>query len=179
MRRLLVVGLMLMLSISLTGLAVGFEGTVYYKDKTGWEQGVAELFTTYETEDFTDTLLNDGISYVSSESGSINTKFGYYHDVLSSYSQNAPMTQWFFDTPIYAYGGTWTLGGPGGSGNYLRVYINEISEDNLVGYVNNGYNNEFMGFISKVPFTSVLLVGGTGTNQQIYKLDDMVYSFAE
>lgn len=178
MRRFLGVGLMLILSLSLTGLAVGFEGTVFYKDKTGWEEGLSWP-KTYETEDFTDTILNSGISYVSSESGGINTKFGYYHDVLTSYSQNAPMTQWYFESPIYAYGGTWTLGGPGGSGNYLRVYINEISEDNFVGYINSSYNKEFWGFISKVPFTSVILVGGTGTNQQIYKLDDMVYSFAD
>jgi hypothetical protein len=170
---------MLSLSISLAGPVVGFEGTVYFKDKTAWEQALAEPSETYETENFSDKLLNEGISYVSSESGGINTKFGYYHDVLVSYSQNEPMTIWSFNSPIYAYGGTWTLGGPGGSGNYLRVYINEVSDDNLVGFINSSYSNDFWGFISNVAFTSVWLVGGTGSNQQTYKLDDMVYSFEE
>jgi hypothetical protein len=45
-----------------------------------------------------------------------------------------------------------------------------------VGFVSNSYNGEFWGFISDTPFTSVRLVGGTGTNQQNYRLDDMVYS---
>lgn len=181
MRRLLIAGLVLMLSASLAVAAI--DGVYPYQSKVEW---VTAVEADFETENFSDATLNPGISYVSSESGGINTKFGYYHDVLMSQSQNAPMTVWSFTTPIKAFGGTWTLGGPGGSGNYLRVYLNcqvdEDSEDvilendNYVGYISSGYNIEFWGFTSETPISSICLVGGYASNQQNYKLDDMVYS---
>jgi hypothetical protein len=171
MRRLLIAGLILMLSISLSGTAIG--DVEIYVDKSDWDIALGGQF---ETEDFTDEILNDGISYVSSESGNINTAFGYYHDVLMSESQNAAMTIWSFASPINAFGGTWTLGGPGGSGNYLMVYMNSLETENLVGVVSSDYNGDFWGFISDTQVETVWLVGGGGTNQQSYKLDDMVYS---
>ena len=42
--------------------------------------------------------------------------------------------------------------------------------------ISNSYGGEFWGFTSDTPFTSVKLVGGSGSNQQNYSLDDMVYS---
>jgi len=45
-----------------------------------------------------------------------------------------------------------------------------------VGAISNSYDGEFWGFTSDTPFTSVKLVGGSGSNQQNYRLDDMVYS---
>jgi hypothetical protein len=83
------------------------------------------------------------------------------------------MTIWTFSPQVIAYGGTWTLAGPGGSGNSLLVYIDDI--DQPVGVISNNYDGDFWGFISDTPFTSVTLLGGTGSNQQSYKLDDMVY----
>ncbi len=65
-------------------------------------------------------------------------------------------------------------GGPGGSGNSLHVYENDINY--YVGYISNNYNGGFWGFVTDTAFTSVKLIGGTGTNQQNYKLDNMVYS---
>jgi hypothetical protein len=85
------------------------------------------------------------------------------------------MTTWNFTPEITAYGGNWTLGGPGGSGNSLLVYIDDI----YVGSIPNSFGGEFWGFISDSPFTSVKLVGGSGTNQQQYSLDDMVYCVCE
>ena len=98
----------------------------------------------------------------------------YYQDVLASQSQNEPMTIWSFSPGIVAYGGDWTLGGPGGSGNSLLVYMADLSV--YVGAISNSYNDEFWGFVSDTPFTSVKLVGGSGSNQQNYRLDNMVYS---
>jgi hypothetical protein len=115
----------------------------------------------------------EALSFVSSESGHINVKFGYYQDVLMSASENEPMTVWTFDSPIIAYGKSWTLAGPGGSGNSLLIYIDDI--DQPVGIISNNYDEDFWGIISDTPFTSVTLLGGTGSNQQSYKLDDMVY----
>ncbi len=142
-----------------------------YTDKLEWQNVLAGEFLT---EDFADTLLNPGVSFVSNESGHINPQLECYQDVLASQSQNEPMTIWTFVPRIVAYGGDWTLGGPGGSGNSLAVYI---EDDSLyVGFISNSYNGEFWGFISDTPFSSVRLVGGPGTNQQHYCLDNMVYS---
>lgn len=142
-----------------------------YTDKAEWENALSGSFVT---EDFSDDQLNIGVSYVSTESGHINPALGYYQDVLASTSQNEPTTLWSFASDIIAYGGNWTLGGPGGSGNYLLVYIDDFSS--YAGFISNSYGGEFWGFISDTPFTSVRLVGGTGTHQQNYRLDDMVYS---
>jgi hypothetical protein len=172
MRRLFVSGLMVALVMALAGGAGAEEfNIVKYTNIATWINAVDD---NYETEDFNDLQLNEGVSYISSESGGINLKFGYYHDVLASHSNNNPQTIWTFETPITAYGGSWTLGGPGGGGNSLLVYIYDVNH--YVGYISNSYNNEFWGFISDTPFTQVLLIGGTGSNQQNYKLDDMVYS---
>ena len=167
MRKLLTLGLMVALFVSLAGAAGALEVAIY-TNKDAWINAVGEIFT----EDFNDSQLNEGVSFVSSESGGINPNFGYYHDVLTSYSQNNPQTVWTFTPQIIAYGGTWTLGGPGGSGNSLGVYINDFK----VGSISNSYNGEFWGFVSDTKFSEVMLIGGTGRNQQIYKLDDMVYS---
>lgn len=169
MRRLLFLALTLALFASQSGTAVGFMLNIY-TDKAEWESAVEGQFLT---EDFNDLLLNSGISYVASESGNINVNFGYYHDVLMSASANEPITIWTFSPRITAYGGTWTLGGPGGTGNSLLVYMDNL--DQPVGAISNNYAGDFWGFISDTPFTSVFLLGGEGSNQQIYQLDDMVY----
>ena len=170
MQRLLVLGLTLMLLVFWAGAAAALTVAVY-TDREAWIQAVGGEFAT---EDFSDDQLNPGLTYTSSESGHINPQFGYYQDVLASASQNEPMTTWFFTPEINAYGGTWTLGGPGGSGNSLLVSIPELSCQ--VGAISNSYNGDFWGFVADEPFTSVLLKGGSGRHQQMYQLDDMVYS---
>jgi hypothetical protein len=156
-------------------MAMGWAGTAgaattIYTDKAAWESAVGGKFLT---EEFADALLNSGVSYVSSESGNINPALGFYQDVLASTSQNEPMTVWTFTPAITGYGGNWTLGGPGGSGNSLLVYLDGTI---FVGAISNSFNGGFWGFVSDAPFTSVKLIGGSGTNQQNYKLDDMVYA---
>jgi len=151
-----------------TPAAAGF---TIYTDKTAWEAAVSGQFAT---EDFSDSVLNAGVSFVSSESGHINPAQEVYQDVLASTSQNDPMTTWTFTPQMSAFGGNWTLGGPGGSGNSLQVSIADTSE--YVGWISNSYGGEFWGFTSDVPFSSVKLAGGSGTNQQNCSLDDMVYS---
>ncbi len=169
MRKFFLTALTLAFFISLSGTAMGLTVTIY-TDKTEWENDLAAL---YFTEDLNDLLLNSGISYVSTASGHINVNFGYYQDVLMSASENEPMTFWSFTPQIIAFGGTWTLGGPGGSGNSLLVYLEDLYQP--VGFISNDYDGEFWGFIADTPFTSVLLLGGNGNHQQSYKLDDMVY----
>lgn len=142
-----------------------------YTDKAQWQNA---LRGQYLTEDFADSQLNDGVTFVSTESGHVNPAEECYQDVLASQSQNEPMTTWRFTSGIAAYGGDWTLGGPGGSGNSLLVYIADSSL--YVGTIPNSYGGEFWGFISDTPFTSVKLIGGEGSHQQNYRLDNMVYS---
>jgi len=170
MRRTVLLGAIL-LTIAYGAITVTSATITIYTDKMEWQNA---LDGDYLTEDFADTLLNDGVSYVSTESGHINPMLECYQDVLASQSQNEPMTTWTFVPRTAAYGGDWTLGGPGGSGNSLLVYI---ADDSLyVGSIPNSFNGEFWGFISDTPFSSVSLVGGPGTNQQHYCLDNMVYS---
>lgn len=151
--------------------AVNAATVTVYTDKTQWEIAVGR---PYRTEDFAGAQLNTGVSFVSTESGHINPAQEYYQDVLASQSQNEPMTTWSFVPQITAFGGNWVLGGPGGSGNSLLVYIADGSL--YVGFIPNSYNGGFWGFVSDTPLTSVRLVGGSGTNQQNYTLDNMVYA---
>jgi hypothetical protein len=158
---------LLTLGVATTGAAT----VTVYTDKTEWENALDRLFLT---EGFADDQLNVGVSFDSTESGHINPMQECYQDVLASESQNEPMTTWSFVPQITAYGGNWVLGGPGGSGNSLLVYIADLSL--YVGAIPNSYNGGFWGFISDTPFTSVRLVGGGGIHQQNYSLDDMVYA---
>ena len=158
---------LLTLGVATTGAAT----VTVYTDKAEWENALDRLFLT---ERFADDQLNVGVSFDSTESGHINPTQECYQDVLASESQNEPMTTWSFVPQITAYGGNWVLGGPGGSGNSLLVYIADSSL--YVGAIPNSYGGGFWGFISDTPFTSVRLVGGAGTNQQNYRLDDMVYA---
>lgn len=145
-----------------------------YTDRNEWQNA---LGGRGYVEDFTDSVLSDGVSYVSTESGHINPTLECYQDVLASQSQNEPMTTWTFASAISGYGGSWTLGGPGGSGNSLLVTIADASL--YVGFIPNSYGGDFWGFVSDTPFSSVRVVGGSGTNQQHYCLDDMVFGRAD
>lgn len=150
---------------------VGGAMVTVYTDRTEWENALGGPILT---ETFADSLLNTGVSFVSTESGHINPAQECYQDVLASTSQNDPMTTWDFAPQVTGYGGNWTLGGPGGSGNSLLVYIADSAL--YVGSISNSYGGDFWGFTSDTPFTSVKLIGGGGSNQQNYSLDDMVYS---
>ncbi|MGR8921965.1 MAG: hypothetical protein ACU85V_20305, partial [Gammaproteobacteria bacterium] len=154
-----------------TSLTAGVNATtVIYTDKAAWETAVDRPFLT---EEFADAVLDSGVSFVSNESGMINPAQEYYQDVMASTNQNDPMTTWSFTPDVIAYGGEWTLGGPGGSGNSLLVYVDDTT---LVGAIPSSFNGGFWGFVSDTPITSVKLVGGSGSNQQTYNLDDMVYA---
>lgn len=168
MRRVVMLGLALVMFLSLAAAAEAFQ---IFTVKSAWEAAVDGQFSK---EEFTDANLNDGVSFTSTASGHINTALGYYQDVLTSTNANEPMTTWSFTPQITGYGGDWTLAGGGGSGNSLWVYVDNLT--NPVGFIPSSYNGGFWGFISPTPFSKVLLKGGTGTNQQIYQLDNMVYS---
>jgi hypothetical protein len=144
---------------------------VVYTEKSAWAAAVSGVFGS---EDFSDAILEPGLDFVSSESGHVNPALGYYQDVLASQSQNAPMTTWSFVPPIRAFGANFTLGGPGGSGNSLVVSI--VDSGTTVGTIPNSYAGGFWGFVSDTSFTAVKLAGGSGTNQQNWRMDDLVFT---
>lgn len=140
-----------------------------YTDKAAWSQAVSSQYTT---ETFTDNVLHDsGLTYIT-VMGSIALE--RWRDVLNITSNNPAMTIWRFEPQITAYGGTWTLGGPGGSGNSLVVTLPELGV--TAGRISSAYYGNFWGFIADTPFSQVQLAGGLGSNQRMYILDDMVYS---
>lgn len=160
----------LLVATCLPAITAAGAATTVYTDQAIW---AAALAGPFQSEDFSDSLLNDGVSFVSSESGHINPALGYYQDVLASQSQNEPTTTWQFTPDIRAFGGYWTLGGPGGSGSSLQVYVEDAT---YVGSISNSYGGAFWGFVSDSPLTSVKLIGGSGAQQQNYQLDEMVYA---
>jgi hypothetical protein len=171
MREITIAGLVLTAGILVTA-ADGEAALTIYTDRSQW---IAALGGgPYATEDFSDSVLNEGVSYASNETGHINPSGEYYQDVLASTNQNDLMTTWSFSPSMRAFGGNWTLGGPGGSGNHLLVYLEDAQAP--VGSISNSYGGEFWGLVSSEAFGSVRLVGGTGSNQQNYRLDDMAYS---
>ena len=145
MRNLAMLGVMLTTVMSWAATVSASTITIY-TDRAQWESALGGQFLT---EDFSDSELNDGVSFVSTESGHINPELECYQDVLASQSQNEPMTTWSFTPEVYGYGGNWTLGGPGGSGNSLLVYIADSSL--LVGTISNSYGGGFWGFTLILP----------------------------
>ncbi|HAY21762.1 MAG TPA: hypothetical protein DCY27_06270 [Desulfobacterales bacterium] len=170
MNKINVLILTLVLFIGAAAPASGLKISLY-TSKALW---LADLGSQYQEETFTDNILHDpGIQFTSPQ-GVIRLE--EYHDILNSWSNNSGFTLWSFADEIYGFGGDWTLGGPGGSGNSLTVTMIADGSSYPVGVLGSGYNNDFWGFISSdAPLTEVLLVGGTGKNQQSYTLDNMVY----
>ena len=156
--------------------------TVYDQDESGWKAAVVN----WETENFDDTTLNPGISVTATW---LNARIsdGEWHDRLVAAGEydvetgqwGPTTTTWTFAEPIYAFGGIWDPGVPGGPGTSIKVSIDGswIS----VGMIPGDYVKEFWGFVSDVPFTQVLLEPGSGITAwcETYDLDDMVYSLAE
>jgi hypothetical protein len=165
----------LVLAVVLTALFLAPVGasagtTVYDDDWPGWNAAVGGV---YITEDFNDATLNPELSVVSTFPGYISG--GVWWDRLVYNTAPKTTTTWIFAVPVYAFGGTWNLGGPGGPGSNIEVLINGAWVS--VGVINRSYINRFWGFVSDVPFTQVRLQAYNGEGWcETYELDNMVYS---
>lgn len=155
--------------------------TVYDNDQAGWEAAVG----CWEVEDFTDEILNPGVSVVS-DLGEIlvpPVAPGLWWDQLDYDGGPTTFTTWTFANPIYAFGGTWDAGSDreydghpvGGPGSNIEVLIDGSWVS--VGVIDNDYIDVFWGFVSDVPFTQVRLqaYNDEGWTER-YTLDNMVYS---
>jgi len=167
MKKILVGLTALAMQLFLAASGYGVTMTIF-TDKAAWSQAAGGQFAT---ETFADNVLHDpGLTYTT-VMGSIALE--RWRDVLNVTSSHPAMTTWQFNPSVTAYGGTWTLGGPGGSGNSLVVSLPEYGL--TVGRITSSYYGDFWGFVTDTPFSQVRLQGGTGSNQRMYFLDDMVY----
>jgi hypothetical protein len=150
--------------------------TVYADNRPGWESA---LCCSYGEEDFTDAILNPGVSVVT-DLGYVDTVNGVWWDNLICPGEpgGPTTTEWQFATPLVGFGGNWNPYVPSGPGSRIAVdvsgswvYIGEIPET---------YENQFWGFVSTEPFDAVLLSSGSlcsGTPWcEKYTLDHMVYA---
>jgi hypothetical protein len=180
MKKLLGIGLVLVLMVAVPSPAMAATTTVYDGDQAGWEAAVG----SWATEDFEDGV-GPGIS-VSSTNGVVHTQGSgnkLWYDSLTYDGGPTATTTWTFDNPIYAFGGTWDLGSSGGDpevggpGSNIEVLMDGSWQS--VGVIDNSYIDVFWGFVSDTSFTQVRLqaYNDEGWTER-YTLDDMVYSFS-
>jgi hypothetical protein len=131
---------------------------------------IAAVGGSFVTEDFNDATLNPGLSVVTTVGVIANNR---WEDQLLS----TQTTQWVFDTPVFAFGGTWDTAGPGGPGGPgISFTISNGAPFTLATDIPGDYNG-FWGFVSDTPFTAVLLEEGfLPVDQETFHLDDMVYA---
>ncbi len=165
------IGLSLVLMMSMLVATGDVQGLTiqWFTDPVAWSAAVAHPYTT---ETFAGNTLHDPELSYTTVMGSIALE--RWRDVLNATSNHPAQTTWLFATPITAYGGTWTLAGAGGSGNWLVVSLPEY-DNQVVFKIPSSYYGTFGGFVADAPFSQVRLAGGTGSHQRMYFLDDMVY----
>ena len=149
------------------GQASAVSVTEFYNDKPGWETAVSNTFTL---EDFDDGALDPGVSVVSTVGVFANNQF---EDRISS----TQTTTWTFDNPISGWGGDFDCT-PGGAGTGIAIKLENGAMFDVVTEIPDTCAGEFYGFVSDMPFTSVMLTEGTqGGSAETYHFDNMVYSF--
>lgn len=184
MKHLIAVLLVLVMVMPLTAAApVAAQATptitIYYQDDSGWKAAAGN----WKTENFDDITLNPELSVTATWLGAriIDGRWydrlvapGQYDDDTGQWGPTT--TTWTFAEPIYAFGGTWDPGGPGGPGTSIKVSID--GSWMFVGVIPRDYENEFWGFVSDVPFTQVLLEPYSSLTGwcETYALDNLVYS---
>lgn len=134
-----------------------------------WQSAVG----SWETEDFDDSTLNDGVT-VASGGGSISVSNQRWEDqVGGTYT-----TVWNFSQPIVAFGGYWIdLLGPGGGLSIIVDGSYGVLSSPYLGSESPPYS--FWGFVSSEPFTTVTIqLAGSGAPVETYALEDMVYAYA-
>lgn len=136
-------------------------GFTVYTDKLSWESAV----TSYLTEDFADTTLNAGVSYVSgSELGLFSG--GKFYDGASPWYA----TTFTFESAINAWGGDLDTN-PWGS--YVGI---DLSFDGTP--LGSEYNFQGIGFLGFTSDTAFSIVTISAPHVERYSLDNMVYSTA-
>lgn len=162
------VGLLLAL-VCVFGLSLQANAaTTIYTDKASWEAA----FSSVETEDFSDSVLNAGVSVVS-DAGSVIG--GEWSDRLTP---SGDTTTFSFASGVFGFGGDWDLS-PSGQGTGIIVTLTLLAggTEVLTTEIPDTISGSFWGFVTDVAFTDVLLTAGTqGGVAETYVMDNMVYS---
>ncbi len=185
MKKLLVVGLVLVLMAAVPSPAMAATPTIYVNDQAAWEAAVG----SWATEDFEDGVVGPGIGVVSTNGYvySQATNKLWYDSLTYNVTTGEPTawTTWTFDNPIIAFGGTWDLGSlagdpnVGGPGSNIWVRVTDGTWQD-VGAIDNDLIGVFWGFVWNTPFTAVRLqaLNDEGWTER-YTLDNMVYTELE
>lgn len=171
LRLLLAVALAVSLGLSVSSMVAADPiFTVYDASaQDQWQSAVG----SWETEDFDDSTLNDGVT-VASGGGSVSVLNQRWEDqVGGTYT-----TVWNFSQPIVAFGGYWIdLLGPGGGLSIIVDGSYGVLSSPYLGSESPPYS--FWGFVSSEPFTTITIqLAGSGPPVETYALEDMVYAYA-
>jgi hypothetical protein len=134
----------------------------------------AAALVSTTVEDFADTTLVPGLSFVSTV-GSIGG--GVFNDRVIRSSQS---TAWSFTTAQNGFGGNWDLR-PGGAGQGIEFVITLLNNTTLtIGtQVPNSYSGQFFGFTSTDAFKKVSYTGGTQPGvAETHNLDNLSFGSA-
>jgi hypothetical protein len=146
-----------------------------FTDRTAWEAALAGQ--TIQTEDFNDSVFNDGS--VTSNAGSFTGT--NWHDVIDTAPSKT--TTWTFNSSLTAWGADWDLlqGAMAQHNQGINLFI-DAGGSTLIDsfpFLSDDYIG-FFGFISDTPFTNVSVFPGTplqgaeGVNE-IYDMDNMSF----
>ncbi len=165
------VALLLLLMSAFGLIAQAHAATTIYTDRSSWESN----FSTFSTEDFSDAVLNAGVSVVS-DSG--NVVGGEWSDLVVP---GGASTTFSFSQGIFGFGGDWDLAGPGGQGTGIAITLTLLAggTEILTTEIPRDTSNTFWGFVTNIAFTDVLLTAGTQVSGvETFTMDNMVYSSA-
>jgi len=147
---------------------------------TNFAQWAAAVNNQYDTEDFNDPGLVQGLSYESDMGGVGN---GSFYDAVA---RAEGFTYWNFGRLTHGFGGSWDLS-PGGIGNNLKFVVEIPGEGEVEVFADPSLEltNPFWGIVSDIAFQKMFVTGGSGTvfenpggSQETYLLDNLVFNGA-
>lgn len=141
-------------------------------DQTQWSSLVSDV----ATEDFSDAVLNAGLTFHST-AGGVDGESGAWLDVLKrgSGARAEGSTTFSFNRPINALGGIWDIR-PGGEGTHIRVTLLNQGQEIFSGEIAD-LTSGFWGVLSPEGFTDVRLQSGNRSAvQETYRLDELAYA---
>jgi hypothetical protein len=149
-------------------LAISAQATTIY---TNYPSFVA-AFSSPTVENFEDTILQPGLSVVSTYPNAVIAD-GVYKDRVGGVSNYT--TTWSQSSGFKAFGGWFDLFFPGGAGTGIKVTVVDTGE--VIGEIPNTYEGEFWGFSTGYIFNQILLSGGSQSgNFETYWNVDLAYA---
>lgn len=139
---------------------------------------IAALGGTTVLEDFNDGTLAAPLASIVSTNGGFQGN--HFEDVVNT---TTARTTFNFAAPIVGFGGFFNLS-PGGADLGIAPLLDgttALGAGTAFEVPNGSGLDDFWGFVSTIPFTSVTLIGGTQTgnqNAELYHLDNLRFGAA-